>query len=89
MLSGYKLLHTNDREMFLEVAIKFASTKLFDVDYYTNNMLNELNVLKPKKDQTTDYIWGLFFNFLSNNLGGVYQLQIVQSGTLKTILFQL
>lgn len=40
VLYGSKLLHTGNREMFLEVANQFASNKLFDVNYYKNIMLN-------------------------------------------------
>lgn len=40
VLYGSKLLHTGDREMFLEVANQFASNKLFDVNYYKNILLN-------------------------------------------------
>lgn len=39
-IHGSKLLHTGDREMFLEVANQFASNKLFDVNYYKNIFLD-------------------------------------------------
>jgi len=39
VLYSSKILHTGDREMFLEIANQFASNKLFDVNYYKNILL--------------------------------------------------
>ncbi len=46
--------------------------------------------IKLLRDQTTDCnLESGLFGFLSNSQSGVYQLQIVQSSTLKTTPFQL
>ena len=45
--------------------------------------------IKLLRDQTTDCnLESGLFGFLSNSQSGVYQLQIVQSSTLKTTPFQ-
>lgn len=40
VLYSFKILHTGDRGMFLEVDNQFAPNRLFDVNYYKSILLN-------------------------------------------------